>query len=185
VAERQSAAALKEWRQTPDQQVVYERATMIDNPERFVRLTCRPLLMCVGALASAISPVLSAEPPQSTSYSTFEVTAGNRVQLGYYATAKKDCSPAPVPTVRMIEPPRSGTLTVRRGLLSTNIGGCTGIKIPAQVAFYAARSGTTGKDHLIYEVTNPDGAVNVYDITIEIEMAVKPDKPGVVKSQPI
>ena len=68
---------------------------------------------------------------------------------------------------RVIEAPKSGTLTVRRGELKTDqVAGCPGLKIPAQVAFYQARVGASGSDHLVYEVTNPTGEVATYDVTI-------------------
>ena len=66
----------------------------------------------------------------------------------------------PLPVVRVIEAPKSGMLTVRRGELKTDqVAGCPGLKIPAQVVFYQARVGATGSDHLVYEVTTPTGEV--------------------------
>jgi hypothetical protein len=41
--------------------------------------------------------------------------------------------------------------------------------MPAQVVFYQARTGATGSDHLVYEVTNPTGEVGTYDVTINIK----------------
>lgn len=65
-----------------------------------------------------------------------------------------------MPKNRVIEAPKSGRLTVRRGELTTNnIQGCPGLKIAAQVAFYQARAGAGGTDHLVYAVTNPTGKV--------------------------
>lgn len=93
------------------------------------------------------------------------------MQLGYYASAhKSNCTPAPLPTIRVIEVPKSGTLTVKRGLLTTDqIAGCPGLKTPAQVVFYRARPGTKGPDHLKYEVTDSNGEVGTYDVTISVK----------------
>jgi hypothetical protein len=143
------------------------------------------LALCIGVFAITMSTTVLAEPPQSNSYTTVEVTSGTSVQLGYHASAKKDCSPAPLPTIRVIEVPRSGRLTVRRGVLTINtIAGCPGLKTPAQIAFYVARAGSGGKDHLIYEVTNFNGEVDVYDVTIEIKEQAKSNVGG-EKGQPI
>jgi hypothetical protein len=70
------------------------------------------------------------------------------VAVAALAAAHKDCTPAPLPTIRVIEAPKSGTLTVRRGELKTDqVAGCPGLKTPAQVVFYQARAGTLGTDH--------------------------------------
>lgn len=50
----------------------------------------------------------------------------------------------------------------------------SGAENPAQVAFYQARAGATGTDHLVYAVINPSGAVATYDVTINIKEAPKP-----------
>jgi len=130
------------------------------------------------AFIAAISTAAPAQPAPTSNYTSFEATPGKPVQLGYYASAHKDCTPAPLPVVRVIEAPKSGTLTVRRGELKTDqIAGCPGLKMPAQVVFYQARAGTTGSDHLVYEVTNPTGEVGTYDVTITIKnppLQVKP-----------
>jgi hypothetical protein len=130
------------------------------------------------AFIATISTAAPAQPAPTSNYTSFEVTAAKPVQLGYYASAHKNCTLAPIPTIRVIEAPKSGTLTVRRGELKTDqIAGCPGLKMPAQVVFYQARAGTTGSDHLVYEVTNPTGEVGTYDVTITIKnppLQVKP-----------
>jgi hypothetical protein len=99
-------------------------------------------------------------------------TPAKLVQFGYYASAHKNCTRAPLLVVRGIEAPKSGMLTVRRGELKTNqVAGCPGLKIPAQVVFYHAGAGASGGDRLVYEVTNPTGEVGTYDVMITIEEA--------------
>jgi hypothetical protein len=132
-------------------------------------LRCWPLLplSAVLALAAVISTAALSQPAPTSNYTSFEATPAKPVQLGYYASAHKDYTPAPLPVVRVIEAPKSGTLTVRRGELKTDqVAGCPGLKTPAQVVFYQARTGATGSDHLVYEVTNPTGEVGTYDVSI-------------------
>jgi hypothetical protein len=136
------------------------------------------------AFIAAISTVAFAQPAPTSNYTSFEVTPAKPVQLGYYASAHKDCTAAPLPVIRVIEAPKSGTLTVRRGELKTDqVAGCPGLKIPAQVVFYQARAGATGSDHLVYEVTNPTGEAGTYDVTINIKEA--PKSPTAAKDQKI
>ena len=128
------------------------------------------LAIMFSLTAAMIPSAAFAQPAPTSNYTSFEATPGKPVQLGYYASAHKDCTPAPLPVVRVIEAPKSGTLTVRRGELKTDqVAGCPGLKMPAQVVFYQARAGATGSDHLVYEVTNPTGEVGSYYVTITIK----------------
>ncbi|NVN88816.1 MAG: hypothetical protein HXX15_22295 [Rhodopseudomonas sp.] len=113
-----------------------------------------------------------AQSTTSSNYAAFEAIGEQPVQLGYYASAKKDCSGAPLPTVQVLTPPAAGMLTVRRAELKTNkIKGCPDLTIPAQVVFYQARSGSSGTDHVVYGVTTVNGEVATYDVTITIKSA--------------
>jgi hypothetical protein len=138
----------------------------------------------VGVFVAAIGSTGVAQVPGSNNYTAIQAHPGEPVQLGYYASANKDCSPAPLPTVRVIQVPRSGVLSVRRGVLTTDkVAGCPGLKTPAQITFYEGRAGSTGTDHLIYEVVDFNGEVGVYDVTVEITESAKPSVPG--KEQPL
>jgi hypothetical protein len=131
------------------------------------------------AVAAVISTVAHTQPAPTSNYTSFEATSAKPVQLGYYASAHKNCTPALVPVVRVIEAPKSGTLTVRRGELKTDhVAGCPGLKIPAQVVFYQARAGATGNDHVVYEVTTSTGEMATYDVTITIKDAPKRSSPA-------
>jgi hypothetical protein len=144
-----------------------------------MRMPLSALAVLFSLVGIVISPAALAQPAPTSNYTSFEATPGKPVQLGYYASTHKDCTPAPLPTIRVIEAPKFGTLTVRRGVLTTsNIQGCPRLKISAQVAFYQARTGATGSDHLVYEVTNPTGEVGTYDVTINIKEAPKPIRPS-------
>jgi len=118
----------------------------------------------VGCLASATLAQTSAN------YTSVEAISGKPVQLTYHASAHKNCTPAPPPTVRVIEPPKSGTLTVRRAELTTDrVAGCPAVKTPVQVVFYQARAGYEGPDHVNYGVTSENGEVATYDVTITVK----------------
>ena len=91
---------------------------------------------------------------------------------------KSNCAPAAPPTVRIIEAPKSGILTVRDAVLTTNkIEGCPELKIPARVVLYTANTGYMGPDHVKYEVTNEAGQVAAYDMTITVEAAQPAQNP--------
>jgi hypothetical protein len=132
------------------------------------------LLSC--AIAGCVA---SAALAQATNYTSVEATAGKAVQLTYHASAHKNCTPAPLATFDVLQAPKLGLLTVRKGLLTTNnVAGCPGLKIPAQVVFYRARAGSAGPDHVIYKVTSASGEVETYDVTITVKPAPAPSPPS-------
>jgi hypothetical protein len=136
------------------------------------------LLAAMAAAASSVLAAMAQAPPPSMNYTSFDATSAKAVQIGYYAFARKDCTAGPLPTIRVVEPPKSGTLTIRRGVLTTNgVAGCPSLRVPAEVAYYKARPGAAGSDHIIYIVTNAVGGEGAYDVTINIKEAPKTSAP--------
>jgi len=116
---------------------------------------------------------------QAMDYTSVEAIAGKPVQLSYHASAHKNCTAGPPPTIRVTQPPRDGVLMVRKATLTTNkIASCPGLKTPAEVVVYQAREGYSGSDHVGYEVTDTNGKVSVVDVAITVKAgpAPKPDE---------
>jgi hypothetical protein len=135
------------------------------------------LLICLVSCAIA-SSVAAAALAQTTNYTSVEATSGKAVRLSYHASAHKNCTAARLPTVRVIEPPTSGMLTVRVAeLTTTRVVGCSQLKAPAQVVFYESRTGYAGPDHVNYEVTSENGDVAIYDVKITVKAAEMPSQP--------
>lgn len=126
-------------------------------------------------LAAVIPTAALAQEAPSVNYTSFDATSAAPVRLGYYGAVHKDCSPAPMITIRVSEPPKSGTFIIRPGKLTTSAAArpCPGVTIPAEVVFYQARPGAAGTDHLVYEVVNASHKVDAYDVTITIRQAPK------------
>src|SRR5262249_46590967 len=143
----------------------------------------RACLVCCAAAALLASTALA---QGSANYTSVEATSDKPVQLSYHASAhKSNCTPAPLPTVRVTEAPKAGMLTVRGPVLTTNkIAGCPSLKTPAQVVFYQAKAGYQGPDHVRYEVTTEQGQVATYDVAITVKEAPpSQSKPQVEGSQ--
>jgi hypothetical protein len=130
--------------------------------------------------AGAISGLTaSATFAQAINYTSVEATPGKPVQLTYHASAHKNCTPAPLPTVRVTQPPKGGVLTIRKAMLTTDkVAGCERLKVPAAVMFYQANENYTGPDHVSYVVTSATGEENAYDVTITVKPAPVPNAPG-------
>ena len=151
------------------------RRYSVGGPRLRVFLPLRaPLFGCAAASFCALATFA-----QDANYTSVNATPGKPVQLSYHASAhKSDCSPAPLPTVRIVEAPKSGILTVRPAVLTTNkIAGCPGLKTPVQVIFYMASTGYAGLDHTKYEVTDENGQVATYDVTITVKAAQPAQSP--------
>jgi hypothetical protein len=138
--------------------------------------TMLKIMALAGAITAALLAVFATPADaQSTNYSSVEVSGTTPLQLSYHASAHKNCTPAPLPTVRVIRVPTSGTLTVRRATLTTDkVANCPRLQIPAQVVFYTARAGYSGPDHVIYEVTDSNDEVSTYDVTIKVNDVHQP-----------
>ncbi len=127
--------------------------------------------------------VATAAFAQATNYTSVETTAGNPIRLSYHASAHKNCAPAPPPTIRVTEPPKSGALVVRKGMLTTDkLAACGRIRVRAQVIFYNPKEGYVGPDHVDYEVTDSNGEVATYDVTITVKLAPASNAPGSPKT---
>ena len=143
------------------------------------------LYLLVAVVISSSTAALG-QPAPTSNYTSIDATSGKPVQLSYHASAHKNCAPAPLPTIHVTQPPKSGVLTVRRAILSTDkVAGCPHIKVPAQVVFYQAHPSYTGPDHLDYEVTNENGEVTTYDITITVKAPPATNPPVPTKSSPL
>jgi hypothetical protein len=139
--------------------------------------TCGRAIMFAAATIASMS-IGHAQPSSVKNYTSIEAARDVPVQIGYFASAHKDCTkdctPARVPTIRVAEPPRSGTLTIREAELTTGrIAGCLALKVPAKVLFYQARMGSLDTDHIVYEVTSSNGEVAEYQVTINIREGPK------------
>jgi hypothetical protein len=140
----------------------------------------------MGLIAWAVSSVVVGQAfAQNANYTSVETTWDKPVQLGYHASAHKNCTPARLPTIRVLEAPKSGTMSVRGAVLTMNkLPGCPPVKTPARVVFYQARAGYVGPDHLNYEVTSESGEVSTYDFAITVK--APPNPPQTAKgAQPL
>ena len=127
-------------------------------------------------LPFCLTLAMSAALAQTAKYASIEATAGASLRVGYYASAKKDCSPSPLSKVRVLSAPKHGVLSVQAGILSTNrIKGCPNLRLPVQMVLYLSHSGYVGTDALSYEITSGDGRSEVYHITLDVRSAQKPN----------
>jgi hypothetical protein len=92
------------------------------------------------------------------------------IRVGVYHNVLPDCSSGPLPTIRLVNPPSSGKLTVKKAKASaTNYKQCLALEVPAYVAFYRSRPNFSGSDIMTVEVKYPGGRTELQKIIVTIE----------------
>jgi hypothetical protein len=108
------------------------------------------LKLFVGLLvAFASGPVVG----QDSTYRSVAVVTGRQVRLSLHFNLNKDCSPAGPPKIRVIAPPRHGTLSIRSGTArAEHVRNCEKVQTPVRLVLYGSNPGYIGEDQVTYEV---------------------------------
>ena len=104
---------------------------------------------------------------------------GRDIRIAVFGSMKSDCTPGPLPTVRLKEPPANGTVTVKQARIrATNIKQCLAAEIPVFVALYRSSPGFTGQDSVVIEVRSPDGKTQLQRFTVTVDKVERPASGG-------
>jgi hypothetical protein len=91
------------------------------------------------------------------------------IQIGVYVNIQPDCTSGPLPTIRLVEPPAHGKVTVKKGNVNaTNYKQCLALSVPAYVAFYRSNKDFLGNDSVILEVRYLGGKQELQHIVITV-----------------
>jgi len=118
---------------------------------------------------------------QTSSHRSAQAATGQPLRLGVYATVKADCTPGPLPELKVLAMPSQGRLTVRRGRVKIGAGfRCPYLETPVQVVLYQSHAGYVGIDEVSYEVRSADGRVqsHIVRITVVANLRPGPEPPG-------
>ncbi|KQT46628.1 4-aminobutyrate aminotransferase [Methylobacterium sp. Leaf456] len=114
---------------------------------------------------------------QTTVTRSETVPAGKSARLVIVPNLKKDCSTGPMPEIRVVTPPKFGSLITKGGKLKTPAKyRCPNKDAEAQGIFYQANAGYTGSDTVVVEIKNSDGEIEKRDIRITVEAGKADDK---------
>jgi hypothetical protein len=128
-------------------------------------LACALILSATGALGQS-----------NNAYRSTDVVAGKPHRLGVYGNVQKDCTSGPLPTVRVVTPPKHGELNVRSGKLKAGrISRCPKLEATAQGIFYKASPTYKGADEVSYEVRSASGKMESHTVRITVKDAQAPD----------
>jgi hypothetical protein len=138
-------------------------------------------MACLKRLAPALACVLvlcatGAVAQTNSAHRSADVVAGKSHRLGVYGNVQKDCTSGPLPTVRVLTPPKHGELTIRSGKLKAGrISRCPKLEATAQGIFYKASPTYKGADEVSYEVRSASGKVERHTVRITVKGTQAPD----------
>ena len=138
-------------------------------------------MVCPRRLAPALACALilsgtAVLAQTNTAYRGTDVVAGKQHRLGVYGNVQKDCTSGPLPTVRVVTPPKHGELNVRSGKLKVGrISRCPKLEATAQGVFYKPNSTYKGTDEVSYEVKSASGKVESHTVRITVKEATPAD----------
>ncbi|WP_201859956.1 4-aminobutyrate aminotransferase [Microvirga soli] len=104
------------------------------------------------------------------------MVAGKPHGLGVYGNVQKDCTSGPLPTVRVVTPPKHGELNVHSGKLKAGrISRCPKLEATAQGVFYKPNPSYKGADEVSYEVKSASGKIERHAVRITVKEATPAD----------
>jgi hypothetical protein len=129
------------------------------------------LVLAAGLLLASL---MAAAGQTRTTSRQFTGTPLADINVGVFASIKKNCTAGPPPTIRLASPPSHGKLTVKQGhVRATNLRQCLATDLPAFVAFYRAMPDFVGQDTFTLEVVGANGKSEFQHITVVISPAGK------------
>jgi hypothetical protein len=119
-------------------------------------------------------------PAQEKIYRSVDAVSGKAVRLGIYANVSKECTLGPPPEIKVVAPPKQGSLAVKSGKLKAGtLARCPKLEVPAQAIFYESNARFAGSDEVGYEVKQADGRVQSQSVKITVGAQAKPStRPG-------
>lgn len=114
---------------------------------------------------------------QMSSYRSATASAGKPTLLWTLTAIKKDCSIGEIGGVRVVSPPKNGTLTLAKAKVkSPSSFRCPNLETPVERVVYVPKAKFTGADEVSFETKNADGVVEKHTIKIDVS-----DKPAPAK----
>lgn len=125
----------------------------------------RPIAALVAGLALT-APVFA----QTTVTRSETVASGKSVRLAIVPNLKKDCTPGPMPEIRVSGAPKNGSLITKVGKIKTPASyRCPNKDAAVQAVFYESKASFTGSDEVVVDIKNADGVVQTQTIRITVE----------------
>jgi hypothetical protein len=128
------------------------------------------LLLVAASLLFPVSFLLNNALGQSrTIERNFIGNSADAINVGVFTSMRDNCTPAPLPAIRLIVAPLHGQIVVRRTrLLATNIRECLASELPAFVAYYSSATDYVGEDAFTLEIIGGKEQQHLEHITVTV-----------------
>jgi hypothetical protein len=126
------------------------------------------------AVAAPAAPKTAAPAPAAIVEVSRVAIADQPLRVGFFYDLNPDCSLVGIPSVRILEQPKSGKVTVENGtgfpaFPASNIRyACNSSRSDGAIVSYTANPGYTGADSLTMEIIYPDGFANKRHYAIDV-----------------
>jgi hypothetical protein len=115
------------------------------------------------------------KPPAQITEVTRTAVQDQRLRMATLFDLNPDCSVIGIPTVRILEPPKSGTVSVEKGNgfpsfpENSSRAKCNAGSVDGEFVFYMPKPGYVGSDSVMVEVIYPDGTAATRHYAIEVK----------------
>jgi hypothetical protein len=102
---------------------------------------------------------------------------GKDIRVGVFINVKQDCSSGQLPTIRLVDKPANGTVTVKSAKINAkNYKQCLAMEVPGYVAFYKSEPSFNGVDTFSIEIKYPDGRTETQKLNVTVGKGVEERK---------
>jgi hypothetical protein len=94
---------------------------------------------------------------------------GKEIRVGVFLNVKQDCTSGPLPTIRLVDKPSNGSVTVKSAKVNAkNYKQCLAMEVPAYVAFYKSEPSFNGVDTFTIEIKYSEGRTETQKLKVTI-----------------
>lgn len=122
-----------------------------------------------GAFAQAPVQAPSQPPTQAPVARAARGEPGKDIRVGVFVNVKPDCSSGPLPTIRLVDKPANGFVTVKSAKINAkNYKQCLALEVPGYVAFYKSEPTFNGTDTFSIEIRYPEGRIETQKLSVTV-----------------
>jgi hypothetical protein len=121
------------------------------------------------AIAAIVAGASSAAFGQAAVSRAARGEPGKDIRIGVFVNVKQDCSSGPLPTIRLVDKPANGTVTVKSAKINAkNYKQCLALEVPGYVAFYKSEPTFNGVDTFSIEIRYPEGRTETQKLSVTV-----------------
>jgi hypothetical protein len=129
-------------------------------PIALFRMLLAALFIAAGASSAAVGQTVTREARGEP---------GKEIRVGVFVNVKQDCTSGPLPTIRLVDKPLNGSVTVKSAKVNAkNYKQCLAMEVPGYVAFYKSAPSFNGVDTFTIEIKYPEGRTETQKLNVTV-----------------